>query len=38
MWLWYAGNFAANWNGENIVENPPGSRSGLVMQQIQLLK
>jgi hypothetical protein len=38
MWLWYAGNFAANWNGENIVANPPGSNSGLVMQKIHLLK
>jgi hypothetical protein len=38
MWLWYSGNYATNWNGENIMEYPPGSHYGLVMQQIQLLK
>ncbi|MDR2859255.1 MAG: hypothetical protein LBV64_02525 [Mediterranea sp.] len=38
MWLMYSGNFAANWNGEQIQSNPTGSHYGLVMQKIQLLK
>lgn len=38
MWLAYSGNFATNWNGENIVQNPPGSHYGLVMQKIELQK
>ncbi|MDR0815503.1 MAG: DUF4185 domain-containing protein [Bacteroidales bacterium] len=38
MWLMYSGNFATNWNGENIQSNPPGSHYGLVMQKVQLLK
>ena len=38
MWLMYSGNYATNWNGEQIIQNPPGSHYGLVMQKIQLLK
>jgi hypothetical protein len=38
MWLLYSGNYATNWNGENIQSNPVGSHYGLVMQKIQLLK
>ncbi|KAA6299972.1 MAG: hypothetical protein EZS26_003884 [Candidatus Ordinivivax streblomastigis] len=38
MWLMYSGNFAPNWNGEQIQSNPTGSHYGLVMQKIQLLK
>ncbi|MDR3261646.1 MAG: DUF4185 domain-containing protein [Tannerella sp.] len=38
MWLLYSGNYATNWNGENIKPNPPGSHYGLVLQKIQLLK
>jgi len=38
MWLMYSGNFATNWNNEQIKPNPPGSHYGLVMQKIQLLK
>ena len=38
MWLMYSGNFATDWNGEKIIQNPPGSHYGLVMQKIQLLK
>ncbi len=37
MWLLYSGNFASGWNGEEIVENPPGSHYGMVFQKIQLL-
>ncbi len=38
MWLLYSGNFAPDWNGEKIVENPPGSHYGMVFQKVQLLK
>jgi hypothetical protein len=37
-WLWYSGNFAPDWNGVKIAENPPGSHYGLVMQKITLDK
>lgn len=37
MWLLYSGNFATDWNGESIVENPPGSHYGMVFQKIKLL-
>jgi len=36
MWLLYSGNFAKDWNGQKIVENPPGSHYGMVFQKIQL--
>ena len=36
-WLYYSGNFATDWNGEKIKVNPPGTRYGLVLQQIRLL-
>jgi hypothetical protein len=36
-WLCYSGNFAPDWNGEKIQVNPPGTRYGLVFQQIRLL-
>jgi len=38
MWLMYSGNYAVDWNGEQIKSNPPGSHYGLVMQQIRLVK
>lgn len=38
FWLLYSGNFATDWNGEQIKANPPGSHYGMVMQQVQLLK
>jgi len=38
MWLLYSGNFAPDWNGEKMVENPPGSHYGMVFQKIQLMK
>lgn len=37
MWLLYSGNFAADWNGQKIIENPPGSHYGMVFQKIELL-
>jgi len=36
-WLCYSANFAANRNNKKIVSNPPGSRYGLVFQEIQFL-
>lgn len=36
-WLCYSANFAPDWNREQIRSNPPGSRYGLVLQQIRLL-
>jgi hypothetical protein len=36
-WLCYSANFASNWNNENIGSNPPGSRYGLVLQEIEFL-
>ena len=38
MWLLYSGNFAKDWNGQNMVENTPGSHYGMVFQKIQLEK
>jgi hypothetical protein len=35
-WLCYSANFAPNWNGMKIEPDPPGSRYGLVLQQIVL--
>ncbi len=37
-WLLYSGNYAPDWNGEKIQENPPGSHYGLVLQKIQLIE
>lgn len=36
-WLLYSGNYATDWNGEQIKENPPGSHYGMVFQKIELL-
>ncbi len=36
FWLLYSGNFAPDWNGMKIIENPPGSHYGLVMQKVKL--
>ncbi|NJO13305.1 MAG: hypothetical protein HC872_07420, partial [Gammaproteobacteria bacterium] len=38
MWLCYSGLFADNWNGNKIRERPPGSRYGMVLQQVRLLE
>ena len=35
-WLCYSANFAPNWNNTPIASNPPGSRYGLVLQEIML--
>ena len=37
LWLCYSGTFAHGWNGFIINENPPGSRYGLVLQEVELL-
>lgn len=36
-WLLYSGNFASDWNGEKIAENPPGSHYGMVFQKIEFV-
>ncbi len=36
-WLLYSGNYATNWNGENILEIPLGSHYGMVLQKVELL-
>lgn len=36
-WLLYSGNFAPEWNGEKIKENPLGSHYGMVFQKIEFL-
>lgn len=36
MWICYSGNFAPNWNGEQIRSNPPESAYGMVLQEIEL--
>lgn len=35
-WLCYSANFAPNWNNTRIASDPPGSRYGLVLQEILL--
>ena len=35
-WLLYSGNYAIDWNGIKIKENPPGSHYGMVFQKIEL--
>jgi len=37
LWLCYSANFARNWRGIQIKSNPPGSRYGLVLQEVKLL-
>lgn len=37
-WLMYSGNFAPDWNGDKLVENPPGSHYGMVMQKVEFLE
>ena len=37
LWLCYAANFAPEWNGVKIKANPPGSRYGMCLQEINLL-
>lgn len=37
LWICYSGNFATDWNGQQIHVNPPGSRYGLVLQEVELI-
>ena len=37
-WLLYSGNFATDWNDEQIIENPPGGHYGCVFQKIEFIK
>lgn len=37
-WLLYSGNYATNWNGMQIKENPQGSHYGMVFQRIEFMK
>jgi len=38
LWLCYSGNFSQGWNNIRFKAKPPGSRYGLVLQQVKLLK
>ena len=37
LWLCYSGNFSQGWNNIRFKAIPPGSRYGLVLQQVKLL-
>lgn len=37
LWLCYSANFSQGWNNIQLKTNPPGSRYGLVLQQVKLL-
>jgi hypothetical protein len=37
LWLCYSGNFSQGWNNMRFKAHPPGSRYGLVLQQVKLL-
>ncbi len=37
LWLCYSGNFSQGWNNIRFEADPPGSRYGLVLQQVKLL-
>jgi len=37
LWLCYSANFSSGWNNIRFKRNPPGSRYGLVLQQVRLL-
>jgi hypothetical protein len=37
LWLCYSGNFSQGWNNIRFKAKPPGSRYGLVLQEIKLL-
>ena len=38
LWLCYAANFSTGWGGINFKSLPPGSRYGLCLQEVRLLK
>ena len=37
LWLCYAANFAANWNGMKIRSRPAGGRYGMCLHEVRLL-
>jgi hypothetical protein len=37
LWLCYSANFSQGWNNVRFKSKPPGSRYGLVLQQVKLL-
>ncbi|MHC4556929.1 MAG: DUF7402 domain-containing protein [Planctomycetota bacterium] len=37
LWLCYSGNFSQGWNNIRFKAKPPGSRYGLVLQQVKIL-
>jgi hypothetical protein len=37
LWLCYSANFSQGWNNIRFKSNPPGSRYGLVLQEVKLL-
>lgn len=37
LWLCYSGNFSQGWNNIRFKAKPPGSRYGLVLQEVKLL-
>jgi len=38
LWLCYAANFTNGWLGTNLRSDPPGSRYGMCLQEVRLLK
>ncbi|HEY5913969.1 MAG TPA: hypothetical protein VJA21_25555, partial [Verrucomicrobiae bacterium] len=38
LWLCYAANFSSGWGGTTFQSRPPGSRYGMCLQEIHLLK
>jgi hypothetical protein len=38
LWLCYAANFSSGWGGTTFKAQPPGSRYGMCLQEIRLLK
>jgi hypothetical protein len=38
LWMCYAANFAPNWNGMAIHSRPTGSRYGMCLQELRLLR
>ncbi len=38
LWLCYAANFSQGWNGVRFQSRPPGSRYGMCLQEVRLLR
>lgn len=36
LWLCYAANFCSVWKGDKLLSNPPGSRYGMCLQEVEL--